>query len=155
MMARLCRVTVIVSQETAEPLAALDLALRLADFVTWINQSISQSLMVPLSVIMFQELADSGAKHLLAKEDHFQEAFFLEASHETLDMRRQIGRPWRKPHAFNAFLFQDLAKRVTDYVSRSMIRYRLPTKNPSNGSVRFLAICFIHCPSGFGVQPAK
>ncbi len=83
-MARLCRVTVIVSQETAEPLAALDLALRLADFVTWINQSISQSLMVPLSVIMFQELADSGAKHLLAKEDHSFQRFFLQTQDEKI-----------------------------------------------------------------------
>ena len=45
------RVAVIVSQEAAESLATFDLALRLADFLTWINQLIAQSLMVPLSVI--------------------------------------------------------------------------------------------------------
>jgi len=68
-MARSCSVAVIVSQEAANPLAALDLALRLAEFLTWINQLIAQSLMVSLSVIMFQELADSSAQHLLTEED--------------------------------------------------------------------------------------
>ncbi len=63
------RVAVIVSQEAAESLATFDLALRLADFLTWINQLIAQSLMVPLSVIMFQELAGSRAKRRLAEED--------------------------------------------------------------------------------------
>ena len=88
MLSQSSRRAVIVSQEAAEPRAALDLAPRLADFLTWINQLIAQSLMVPLSVIVFQELADSGAKHLLAEKDHFQETLFFEASHESLDRTR-------------------------------------------------------------------
>ena len=76
------RVAVIVSQETAESLATFDPALRLADFLTWINQLIAQSLIVTLSVIMFQELADSRAKRRLAEEDEPRKGFVLEASPE-------------------------------------------------------------------------
>jgi hypothetical protein len=84
------RVAVIVSQEAAESLATFDLALRLADFLTWINQLIAQSLMVPLSVIMFQELADSRAKRRLAEEDKPRKGFVLEASHEPFQVWIQI-----------------------------------------------------------------
>ena len=84
------RVAVIVSQEAAESLATFDLALRLADFLTWINQLIAQSLMVPLSVIMFQELADSRAKRRLAEEDEPRKGFVLEASHEPFQVWIQI-----------------------------------------------------------------
>ena len=38
--------------------------------------------------------------------------------------------------------------------SRSMIRYRLPRRNPSTMSVRFRAICSMNVLSGFGVIPA-
>ena len=84
------RVAVIVSQEAAESLATFDLALRLADFLTWINQLIAQSLMVPLSVIMFQELADSPAQRRLAEEDEPRKGFVLEASHEPFQVWIQI-----------------------------------------------------------------
>ena len=84
------RAAVIVSQEAAESLATSDLALRLADFLTWINPLIAQSLMVPLSVIMFQELADSRAKRRLAEEDKPRKGFVLEASHEPFQVWIQI-----------------------------------------------------------------
>ena len=43
-----------------------------------------------------------------------QETLFLDTSHEPFDVRRQIGRPWRKPRAFNPFVFQDLPKRISE-----------------------------------------
>ena len=45
-------VAVIVSQEAAEPLTALDLGLRLAEFLIWINQLIAEPLMISFFVIM-------------------------------------------------------------------------------------------------------
>ena len=38
--------------------------------------------------------------------------------------------------------------------SLSWIRYRFPFRNPSNGSDKFLAICFTHFPSAWGIMPA-
>ena len=85
-----CSITIVVSKQAAEPLATFDLALRLADFLTWINQLIAQSLMVSFSMIMFQELADSRAKRRLAEEDEPRKGFVLEASHEPFQVWIQI-----------------------------------------------------------------
>lgn len=70
MMARSCSGAVIVSQEAANPFPALDLALRLAHFLTWLYQLIPQSLVVSFGMIVFQELSDRGTKHLLTEEYH-------------------------------------------------------------------------------------
>lgn len=48
---KLCSITIVVSKQTAEPLAALNLAHRLANFLTRINQLVVQSLVVSLCVI--------------------------------------------------------------------------------------------------------
>ena len=85
----------VVPQQAAESLVALDLTILPANFITRCDDLVVEALVISFLVIMLQELADSGAKHLLAEEDHFQETLFLEASHETFDVRRQIGRPWR------------------------------------------------------------
>ena len=85
-----CSITIIVSKQAAKPFAAFDVALHEADFLTWINQLIAQSLMVPLSVIVFQELADSRAKRRLAEEDEPRKGFVLEAPHEPFQVRVQI-----------------------------------------------------------------
>ena len=93
------RFPMVIPQQAANPFAALDLALCPANFLTWINQLIAQSLMVSLGVIMFQELADSGAKHLLAEENHFQETLSLDTFHEPFDVGFQVRRSRRQTDA--------------------------------------------------------
>jgi hypothetical protein len=65
----------VVSQHATESLIAEDLALGPADFISRIDD---------LSMIVFQELADSSAKHLLAKEDHSFQRFFLQTQDEKI-----------------------------------------------------------------------
>ena len=60
----------VVSQHTAEPLAALDLAVATADFVAGLNYLVGQPLMISFFVIMHQVLANGVAKHVLAEEYH-------------------------------------------------------------------------------------
>ena len=80
----------VVPQQTAEPLVALDLTILPANFITRRDDLVVESLVISLSVIMFQELADGGAKHLLAEEDHSQETLFLDTSHEPFDVWSQV-----------------------------------------------------------------
>ena len=80
----------VVPQQTAESLVALDLTILPANFITRRDDLVVESLVISLSVIMFQELADGGAKHLLAEEYHFQETLFLDTSHEPFDVRSQV-----------------------------------------------------------------
>jgi len=106
---------VIVPKQAANPFAALDLPLRLADFLTWINDAVFEALVIPLGMIMFQELPNSSAQHTLTEEDHSFQRFFLDTPHESFNVWRQIWRSWRKPHAFNAFILQDLPKRISEF----------------------------------------
>ena len=87
---KLCSVAIVVTQEPAEPLAALNLALRAADFAVRIDQLIAQALVISLFVIMIEELMDRPAEHLVAEKYHSQEAFLLDASHEPFDVRSQV-----------------------------------------------------------------
>ncbi len=80
----------VVAKQTTESLVALDFTILPANFITRCDDLVVEALMVSLSVIMFQELADSGAKHLLTEEDQFQETLFLDTFHEPLDVWIQI-----------------------------------------------------------------
>jgi len=57
--------------------------------------------------------------------------------------------------AFTPDSFSNLPKRSVNFVSRSMIRYSLPSKKPPSQSVRLRATCCIHASFGFSVHPAK
>ena len=80
----------VIAKQTTESLVALDLTILPANFIARCDDLVVEALMVSLAVIMFQELADSGAKHLLAEEDHFQETLFLDTSHEPFDVWSQV-----------------------------------------------------------------
>ena len=100
----------VVSQHTAEPLAALDLAVATADFVAGLNYLVGQPLMISFFVIMHQVLANGVAKHVLAEEYHSLQCFPLEAPREAFEVWIQIWRSQGKPNALDAFVFQDRAK---------------------------------------------
>ena len=80
----------VVAKQTTESLAALDLTILTSNFIIRFDDLVVEALVIPLSMIMFQKLADSGAKHLLAKEDHSFQRFFLYAPHEAFQMWIQI-----------------------------------------------------------------
>ena len=61
----------VVAKQAAKPFATFDVVLREADFLARINQAIAQSLIISFSLIIFQELADNRAKHLLAEKRSF------------------------------------------------------------------------------------
>ncbi len=67
-------------------------------------------------MIMATEFSDSISKRLLAEEDHLLEAFFLDGSHESLYVGRQVWGPRREPDGINAGLLQDFSKRVAELV---------------------------------------
>ena len=50
----LCRISVVVVQQSAKPIATLDLACDTAHIVVGIDQLVVQRLMVPLAMIVFQ-----------------------------------------------------------------------------------------------------
>ena len=80
------------TQHAAESLPAHNFTSGAVRFLTRLNQSVVQPLMVSLLVIMSQESNYGGLQPSLPEKDHPMEALVLHGTHETLDVRRQIGR---------------------------------------------------------------
>ncbi len=60
----------VVSQQTAEALTALDLTVALTNFFIRLDDLVAKALMISFLVIMKNELADGAAEHVLTEEDH-------------------------------------------------------------------------------------
>jgi hypothetical protein len=66
----LCSGSVVVSQNAAESLAALDLTMALTDFFIRLDDLVAKALMISFLVIMFQIRNGSASQRVLAEEDH-------------------------------------------------------------------------------------
>ncbi len=60
----------VVSQQTAEALTALDLTVALTNFFIRLDDLVAKALMISFLVIMKKELANGTAEHVLTEEDH-------------------------------------------------------------------------------------
>ena len=97
---------VVVAQQTAESFATLNDACGLADVTTRINQIVVEPLMISLGVLVSLELGQSFSQRGFTEEHHAVERFLLEASHESLHVRIQIGRGDGKHVCSDTFSFQ-------------------------------------------------
>ena len=82
---------VVVAQHPTETFPALKQAGGAPDFSTRFDQPVVESLMIPLSVKVSQELGSGLPQRLLPEEDHPVQALFLQAAQESLEMRIQNG----------------------------------------------------------------
>ena len=136
-------------KQTAQPLAATDVAGRRANFLARLDDGVIQALMIPFRVVMHKVLANSDAQRFFAEKDYFRQTLGFDASHKSLNVGVQIGALWRKPDRFGTLVFDDLAESRTEL--------SIPVHQQVVGVVQkaILAICFIHVSSGLVVQPAK
>jgi hypothetical protein len=67
------------------------MALELADLSPGLDDPVLPTLVIPLPMIMSEELSGGLLQRLLAEEDHPMQAFVLDRPHEPLDVRGQIG----------------------------------------------------------------
>ena len=76
--------TVIVVQHAAQALPALDLSRASEVAGLWTDESVLQSLMIALAVIMSNEVLNAFPQGLLAEEDHAIQTGILDAAHKSL-----------------------------------------------------------------------
>ena len=69
--------------------------------------------MVPLAVIVDDELGDRAAKMSLAQWNHEIKTFLLDRANEPLRIRVAVRRPERCPNTANALAFEELQHRTT------------------------------------------
>src|SRR5580693_496788 len=70
------------------------------------NEHIADALMVPLAVIMSDELANGDSQSVLSEQNHTLQARLLNAAHEPLGVAVQVRRPGRQFDRFDAGLSQ-------------------------------------------------
>ena len=64
----------VVSQQTAEALTALDLTVVLTNFLIRLDDLVAKALAISFLVIMKKELANGAAEHVLTEKDHSRQA---------------------------------------------------------------------------------
>ena len=145
----------IIPQQPAKSFAILDLTLSLTDFFAGLDGLVLKTLVVSFSVIMEQEFLNSFAERTLTEENHLGKTFRFDAQVKSLEMSAQIWRFWGKPHRLHASLLEHGAKYAAKVVVAIHQNILLSRKKPSNGSVRFLATCFIKPSPNVALQAAK
>ncbi len=81
------RSSVVVAQHPTQSFPACKIASRAACLFPRFYQTIAQSLVVSLAVVVEDEFLHSSQQSRLAEEDQPMQAFVFDQSHETLDVR--------------------------------------------------------------------
>ena len=85
---------------------APDFAVRLADFVRWLDQAIVEALVISVAMIVDEIGRDGIAKHLLAEEDHSGKTLGFDAEVKPFHMSIQIGASGWQSHRFHTGILQ-------------------------------------------------
>ena len=86
----------------------------LAHFLSSLNQSILQTLMVSLAMVVAEVGMDGSAQHVLAKENHPTQALFLQAPPKSLQLSIEIGRMRRQANRLDSGVPENSAKAFTE-----------------------------------------
>ena len=70
-------------KQTFQPFAAFDLASRSADFIARLDDRVSQALVIPFRVVMFDELLDCVSQRRLSKQDEPSKTFLFSMNENT------------------------------------------------------------------------
>ena len=108
-------ITIVILQHSAKSFATLDWTDNLTHACFRIDQTVVETLMIALLVIMRYEFGDRPAERLLTKEDDSVQAFLLNGSHEPFHVRIQIRRFRRQHHRLYASCLEDHAKLLGEY----------------------------------------
>ena len=106
--------SMVVLQQAAEALPAPDLAIYSANFVAGFEKTVVEALVVSAPMVVVEIRGDGLTQHCLAEEDHPAQRFGLEGAEKSLEVRIQIWRSWRKPHALHTFIFEHRTERIAE-----------------------------------------
>jgi hypothetical protein len=111
--------------------------------------------MIPLVMMMYQVRPEHIAKGRLAYHDHLMQNFLFDPAHEPFAVAIEIRTPWRQDDRLHSTSTQYRVESMQKFVSRSWSRFRLPRREPSEGSVNCRAHCIMNASLGCGVTPAR
>jgi len=122
---------IVVPKQPTQVFPTPNLAFSPAHFVTSFDDRVLQSLVISLGVVMAEILPNCSAKHV-----------FAEASCLMLPIKRSMcgvrfADRGGSRTAFMPSSSRHLRNDSLNFVSRSMIKYRVPLRKPSSKSVRF------------------
>ena len=135
--------SMVVLQQTAEALPAPDLAIYSANFVAGFEKTVVEALVVSAPMVVVEIRGDGLTQHCLTEEDHPAQRFGLEGAEKSLEVRIQIWRSWRKPHALHTFIFEHRTERIAELTVAVHDQVTLAVQDPSSKFVSSRAACFI------------
>ncbi len=81
--------SMVVLQQAAEALPALDRAIHSANFVARFEETVFEALVVSAPMVVLEIQGDGLTQHLLAEEDHPAQRFGLEGAETSFEVRNQ------------------------------------------------------------------
>ncbi len=106
------RGTVVVIQHATYPLAAANRSLAIRS-PERLNQLVADALMIPLDMVVGDELGDCASKMSLPQRDHARKALLLDRPNEPLRVRVAVRCPERRLNDPNALLFEEFQHGTT------------------------------------------
>jgi hypothetical protein len=97
----LCR-PVIVFEHSAEALSASDRSVAMCETAIRNNEQITDALMVPLAMIVDNELPNGLPQRAFSEQNHPLQAGFFDTAHEAFGVAVQVRRSRRQLHRFHA-----------------------------------------------------
>ena len=94
--------------------------------------------MVPLAVIVDNELGDRAAKMSLAQWNHEIKTFLLDRANEPLRIRVAVRRPERCPNTADALAFEELQHRTTP-LAVPIANQKTPVRQDTVDRIRHVA----------------
>jgi len=115
---------------------------------------VPEPLVRPLLVVVLQVFAnrrrnDASPKNII----RFKHSDLIDSTKRSA-CALQFGARRGVKRTFTPTTWRMCRNSVVNFVSRSQITNRCARRNPSSGSVRFLATCAMKAPSGLVVRPA-
>lgn len=106
----LCRVAVVITEQTAQSLAASHVPVETAHALVRFDQRVQKPLMISLSGIMRNEFGDGPAKRLLTEEGHPIQALAFDRQNKPFHVSVQIRGTVRQPNDVRSGLLDQVSK---------------------------------------------
>ena len=120
---------------------------------TRLDELVAKALVVPLEMVVRDELEDGGPEVVLAEDRQAVEALLADRAHEALRERVQVRTPREADHWNPSTVEKSSERRRVDRIAAED-QEALVAEEAIDLSMRLRPICIIHRPHGWWTMPA-
>jgi len=120
----------------------------------WVNQLVTNALMIPLCMVVGDELRNRASKMSFPEHDHALEALFLDRPNESLRVRVAVRCTERRPNDSHTFVFNEFQYATAPLAIAIADQYASLYQDAIIAFARSRTACRTKASSGYGVDPA-